>query len=110
MATFRVGQRVRIKWSDGWPELAGEEGTVTAVNMMSKRSNGEIVQGAVEVAPDCWGSSNAPHPGRGGSAMFAPLPEQLEPIQPEGNKTISWEDCCFTPEGKYNPIEEEVTQ
>ena len=86
MTTFRIGQRVRIKWSDGWPELAGEQGTIVC-----RTSDGGI-RGISEwnVAPDAWGTHVAPHPSKNGAALFGPNSEQLEPLS-DSNELVSWE-------------------
>jgi hypothetical protein len=86
MTAFHVGQRVRIKWSKGWPELAGEPGVI-----VSKSDNGGIF-GASEwiVAPDIWGTHVAPYPSRHGGDLFAPNSEQLEPLT-DSNELVSWE-------------------
>ena len=47
MSRFYVGQRVRIKWSLGWPELAGQEGTI--------KDKGFLVQ--------LWGAGRVSHAG-----------------------------------------------
>ncbi len=80
MSKFFVGQRVRILWSKGWPELAGEEGVVVGV------AKDRGIYGVSEwvVSPCCWGTANAPREGKGGGCHFAPSSDQLEPILPEG--------------------------
>ena len=89
MAKFYVGQRVRIKWSNGWPELAGQEGAVAEIGDFERVSESN---GPYRVAPDCWGSCVAPRASLYGGRKFVPSEEQLEPIQPEGWKKISWEE------------------
>ena len=86
MTTFRVGQRVRIKWSQGWPELAGEAGTII------RRSTDAGVAGDSEwsVAPDVWGTNEAPHRGSHGASCFGPSSAQLEPLS-DSNTLVSWE-------------------
>lgn len=80
MAKFFVGQRVRIKWSKGWPELAGQEGVINGL------AGNKGIEGVSEwtVAPDIWGSHRAPSPGLNGGIFFAPNSNQLEPLQPDG--------------------------
>lgn len=80
MSRFYVGQRVRIKWSVAWPELAGQEGRIVGL------SDDDGIEGCSEwdVAPDCWGTPDAPWEGVNGADWFAPNSRQLEPIQPEG--------------------------
>jgi hypothetical protein len=84
MATFFVGQRVRILWSDGWPELGGQVGRIVAcgIQVTVGPSVGKM---GFHVAPDCWGSHVAPRKAPHGGAMFAPLADQIEPIQPSGH-------------------------
>ena len=75
MAKFYVGQRVRIKWSECWPELGGEEATILAIGVLTGYSNNCIM-----LSVDAWGGIWSPGPGQKGGDCFAPLPEQLEPI------------------------------
>ena len=86
MTTFRIGQRVRIKWSLGWPELAGETGTIV------ERSPNSGIRGGSEwnVAPDAWGTHVSPRRGLGGGAWFAPNSDQLEPLT-DSYDLVSWE-------------------
>lgn len=82
MATYFLGQRVRIKWSLGWPELAGQGGRILGPE------NGLSVHGIWcewRVAPDCWGTDIAPRPGLGGGERFTPNSDQLAPILPSGH-------------------------
>ncbi len=81
MSKFFVGQRVRILWSMGWPELKGSEGSI-----VSRCPDGGI-RGNSQwwVAPNQWGSHVAPHLGTGGGIKFGPNESQLEPILPEGS-------------------------
>lgn len=82
MKPLFIGQRVRIKWSENWPELAGQEGVIVDKSIVrvgpSKGSKGW------GVAPDSWGSPMAPRRGNYNGDRFTPLSEQLEPIVPEG--------------------------
>lgn len=89
-ATFRVGQRVRIKWSHGYPELAGEEGVIKgrAVANIGPMAGMK----GWSVAPDCWGSPLGPD-----GDYFTPLSDQLEPIV-DSNTKIEWCDCIWQPE------------
>src|SRR5690606_20710857 len=80
MAKLFVGCRVRILWSNSWPELAGEEGRIIGCDM----TNALGPDCEWEVAPDCWGTSLAPRLGIRGAGRFAPSSSQLEPILPEG--------------------------
>lgn len=77
-----MGQRVRILYSNNWPELAGGEGRI--VRFLAPRAIDDF-RGEVEVSPDAWGSSSAPHPGLRDGAWFFPSTSQLEPILPEGS-------------------------
>lgn len=106
MATFRVGQRVRVV-----RDLTGEYGWTIGLE-------GTIIEGYSEV--EVWSPSLGNHTESAYTVLLdefplRPLavdPDEIEPIQPEGYKKVSWEDCCFTPEGKYihESIKEEVTQ
>lgn len=91
MTTFFVGQRVKILWSDGWPELAGSEGTV--IGRMMRRAGPNSGTIGYEVAPDKWGTSRAPYIGKDEATHFAPSSSQLEPILPSGH-TAGHEGVC----------------
>ena len=84
-----MGQHVRIKYSLGWPELDGTEGTVTSLN-----PSGYWVTSPdgtnVRVAPDMWGSEKAPSPSLQGATTFSPSASQLEPIT-DSYDLVSWE-------------------
>lgn len=90
MAKFFVGQRVRILFAHTWPELAGQEGRIVGKST-TKGFRGESEW---QVAPDCWGTWEAPTPviktDVNGNLhrvrWFAPNSSQLEPILPEGHK------------------------
>lgn len=86
MATFYVGQRVRIKWSRGWPEIAGQEGRIVSISPDCG------IDGTSEwlVAPNIWGTAYAPRLGSHGADRFAPNTAQLEPILPEGHKASEY--------------------
>jgi hypothetical protein len=86
MAKFFVGQRVRIKYSKHWPELAGKQGTI----IRPSRNCGREGLCEWEVAPDCWGSEVAPTSVRHCGCRFAPNSSQLEPIQ-DKPELSSWE-------------------
>lgn len=82
MSGLFVGQRVRILFSKGWPELKGETGRIVDVC-----SSGGVYGGSDWlVAPDCWGTSLAPRKGTCGGTMFGPNSRQLEPILPDGHR------------------------
>ena len=84
-----IGARVRILWSNNFPELAGEEGRIIG----KQDSGGRYNAGMWNVAPDIWGSDSKPglqpdpdsYPNR-----FAPHSEQLEPILPESAKPLGY--------------------
>ena len=98
MATFRIGQRVRIISSDNWPELIGKEGTVLSGLEMGIRFKG------YEVAPDCWGSSWAPRIGNLGIAKrFRPRASSIVPLY-DGHQTVSWDAM----KGLWQPTPEYV--
>lgn len=79
MAKFYVGQRVRIRWSNAWPYLAGKEGVVTGV----VTDGGDQGDNEYCVAPDIWGSEQAPIPDSDGEwSWFSPNSQQLEPLIP----------------------------
>lgn len=99
MAQFRVGQRVRIKWSIGWPELAGQEGRIEGVCRITVGPS--VGDFGFSVAPDSWGSPLAPRKGRNGGTRFAALHEQLEPLTDDRNQVIPWEKCCVGPDGVW---------
>lgn len=86
MTTFFVGQRVRIKWSNGWPELAGQAGTIT----QPTKNSGLYGDSEWNVAPDVWGSHVAPRPSANGCTQFGPNSDQLEPLT-DSNTLVSWE-------------------
>lgn len=87
MPKFFVGQRVRILYSYGWPELNGKEGRVALCNAeISNEKSPAFGKLGYEVAPDAWGTVFAPRASSSGGSIFTPLGEQLEPILPEGHK------------------------
>ena len=74
MTAFRVGQRVRIKWSDNWPELGGAEATITGTPEPCRNArNGIWIGYPVDIRFDFW-----------------PRAEQLEPLS-DSNTLVSWE-------------------
>ena len=96
MSRFYVGQRVRILWSTGWPELAGQEGVIVAA------ADGYMVAGARSqwiVAPDAWGSHFSPREGTRGGGRFGPHSDQLAPAY-DGNQLVEWSECLWQPEGQ----------
>jgi hypothetical protein len=87
MATFYVGQRVRIvycKYPELFGDFAGRQGTVTGFGpCIEGPGNAVLIDGEPERRND----------GR----KFWFLSEQLEPIQPEGYKTVEWSECLWQP-------------
>lgn len=99
MAKFYIGCRVRIKWSDSWPELAGEVGTIVGTDTYQDW-HPESGKACWVVAPDCWGTCIAPMPAEHSGHIvnrFGPCEEQLEPAT-DANDKIDWEDCIWAPE------------
>lgn len=94
MASFYVGQRVRILWSQAWPELAGQEGTVVGVAGQESVVPGYVCEW--QVAPDSWGDCVAPASSHT-IGRFAPQSSQLEPLT-DANDLVAWEDCLWQPE------------
>lgn len=92
MPKFFIDQRVRILWSNHWPELKGQEGRIVGGPDPSRTAPGSE-PGDWLVAPDCWGTSLAPT-GASTSGRFSPKSEQLEPILPEGHRPalLSYEE------------------
>lgn len=81
-----VGARVRILYSVGWPELAGQEGRIV------QSSDDPGIDGDSEwvVSPDSWGSPIAPYSSPKGGLRFGPNSRQLEPILPDGAQPIGY--------------------
>lgn len=81
-----VGQRVRILWSNSWPELAGEQGVIVA------KAEDSGLNGISEwdVKPDCWDDPFAPYLSREGANFFSPNSSQLEPILPQGAQPLGY--------------------
>jgi hypothetical protein len=100
MTTFYVGQRVRIKWSHNWPELAGQDGIVEGY---AEGPDIRGIEGAILVAPTAWGTSMAPRPSPFGATQFGPQADQLEPILYDGNKTVEWSECLWQPSHQGAP-------
>lgn len=97
MKKLYVGCRVRILFSNGWPELAGQEGRIVGKTAERAASGGFCEW---DVAPDSWGTPLAPKRSRSGGNFFSPGSDQIEPITPEGHQVISWEEMAelWTPE------------
>ena len=85
MATFRVGQRVRIRPYNSWPAA---EGTIEAI--VSNNTD----------QPHCAAVLVDGHPTPPWSQYRTwSIPRHiLEPIQHEGNKVIDWSECLWMPE------------
>jgi len=93
---FKIGQRVRIKWSKNFPELGGTEGTVMSCPYISVE--GEHTTPGIlvcEVSADLWGGSYCPY----SDNWFCPATDQLEPLQNDGRKVVEWSECLWQPEG-----------
>ena len=91
MATFYVGQRVRIVGAVLLPQFVGKEAVIASPLMAAKhRPTGREW---------CGHRLNVTGVGThfaGARLCFAP--DQLEPIQPEGHKTVEWNACLWRPE------------
>lgn len=99
MAKFYVGQRVRIKWSISWPELAGEVGTIVGADEYCSW-HPKAGQKCWVVSPDVWGSHIAPVPAEVDGHIahqFGPGEDQLEPAT-DANDKIEWSECIWAPE------------
>lgn len=88
MARFRIGMCVRIKYSIGWPELAGEEGTIVEPSTIGVGPC--LGRKGWRVSPDIWGSYRAPYESLYGATYFCPIEDQLEPIT-DSYDLVSWE-------------------
>lgn len=85
MATFLVGQRVRIsRWLDGEFNFVGREAIV--LSDLYEADDGQLGHDL-----HVFGEENIP-----GDPYWA-IPEELEPIQPERNSIIAWEYCLIDP-------------
>lgn len=94
MGRFYVGQRVRIKWSNHWPELNGSVGTIIAPRDPFIPYKG--TPGDWAVAPDAWGTAMAPL-SASTTGQFVPKEKQLEPAT-DANEKTTWEECAWCPE------------
>jgi len=91
MATFRVGQRVRLVYTYRLHHLLGVEATIVFVDENDPEQPYEIkLKDSIEA--NQW-----------------PRPHQLEPVQHDGNKTISWDICCWQPEHLRENVHEHET-
>lgn len=93
MATFRIGQRVRIVRTDYFPQFMGME----AVIISGLKPHGKYGRG-YDIDVDGVGRMNP------GCSQCWVLPDQIEPLQPEGSRTVvSWEECPWQPEHLRQP-------
>jgi hypothetical protein len=82
MATFRVGQRVRVK-SAVYPNAVA---TVTSeLHLTDEGELGHRID--VDGIPP-------PFPVK----YWTATPDRLEPLQPERNQTVAWSECAWMPE------------
>ena len=88
MATFYVGQRVRLA-RPNYAENAGLEGAITSFDSFPVGTN--FADGISEYASNCTVLFDNGH-------EHACDTDQLEPIQPEGHKTVEWNACLWQPE------------
>lgn len=88
MTTFRVGQRVRLKYLRDpiWNFLAGREGQIVAVGDFPASKQHRLAhQYKVRIV--------------GFQRLGGFIGSQLDPIIPEGMQPVSWESCLWQPEG-----------
>lgn len=93
MKTFKIGDRVRVKWSDNFPEAVGKEFVITATALYKQGDLG-VVKGFAFVG-DVWYqlSPDIDY----GYKRFAPLAKQLEPAISPGEaqflaRVTEWAD------------------
>jgi hypothetical protein len=97
MAKFFVGQRVRIKWSNTFPHLAGRAGVILG-GAYPLRPGHDDPRCMWRVRPDGFESDLVPHAGSPtGCACFAPNEDQLEPATDSYDVT-TWDSCVWRPE------------
>lgn len=80
MATFYVGQRVRIV-NSVHPKYIGVEATVTSISFSSPYRPKDTM---------CIRHDND-------GMEWSCAPENIEPIQPERNRVIAWSKCLWQP-------------
>lgn len=105
MATFRVGQRVRLiaVRKVGEEHRIGKQGTIRSIGTYGPGETIEVKNGVrmyTHRGCDCtvkWDNSSRP--------FTAVKFWQLEPVQPEGNKVVEWSECLWQPEH----LKEEIT-
>lgn len=100
MSAFYVGQRVRIKWSDNWPEISGSEGVITGTGLSVSLLHNWAGLGFY-VSPDAWGSNRAPRRGNYLATHLCARAEQLEPILPPGLESLEEINALYEP----SPVE-----
>ena len=77
MATFRVGQRVRIDCPGS--DVNGRETTITRIGIVMTWYEGTHLVHEVDIPHERYG-------------RYAFRPRFLVPIQPERNRVVAWED------------------
>jgi len=85
MATFRVGQRVRMRATEyfgPYKNPSGLEGTISGIGCFEGLHSGRLYAYSVDL--DC------------GRALLADAHE-LEPIKPARNQVIAWSECLWQP-------------
>jgi len=83
MATFKVGQRVRIVRAAGRQYLVGQEASIYCF-------------GCPRGYTFDWPSDTITLTLLDGSLMGC-AEHNIEPLQPERNRVVAWEDCPFDP-------------
>lgn len=100
MKKLFVGQRVRIIYSLGWPELAGEVGTIIEASAYPYNHPRLAGKSCWIVAPDCWDGPTAPRysvVGEYKAGRLGAADDQLEPAS-DANEMTSWDQCVWQPE------------
>lgn len=91
MSVFRVGQRVRLARHLFGPDIAkaavGSEGRIVS-ELFTERFSGVLVHD-VQLLP-----------GSIFTGMYC-SPDELEPINYDGNKVVSFDECLWKPEGEF---------
>ncbi len=95
MATFFVGQRVRVVRVERYQHLLGAEARVTKLDVIGIRLDGSLIEGCVQL--------DIPAPGYLGK-FVAPPPDWIEPILPDGHRAGDYSlsellDRCRAGEG-----------
>lgn len=89
MATFRVGQRVKVIGAQVTPETNGKEGTV--LGWTSDAQRGDLRWSGYCVALDGMDNSH-PHT----KSRYVFFPEHLTPLY-DGHSKVSWSECLWQP-------------